>query len=102
MMDTSITLLEVHKLMYSAAGDAPTGASVDARSRGVRRCPTAHWVLSKERAQTGEEVVEAFFDWEPPKRQFSAEQILAATDRLTAGGWVGERDRVLRNSDRSS
>lgn len=165
MMDTSITLLEVHKLMYlleaagqplklnyakayygpyaenlrhvlqaingylidgySADGDAPTeelrlmpGAvesadafladDADTRGRfdlvtrlvegyetpfGLELLATAHWAMSEERAQTGEEVVEAFMAWEPPKSQYSSDQIIAAADRLRGGGWLEGADR---------
>lgn len=160
MMDTSITLLEIHKLMYfleaagqplkltyskgyygpyaenlrhvlqaingyliggySAEGDTPSeelqllpGAiesadafladDPDTRGRfdevtrlvegyetpfGLELLATAHWAMSKERARTNQEVVEAFLSWEPPKSQFSSDQITAAAERLRGGHWL--------------
>jgi len=165
MMDTSITLLEIHKLMYfleaagqplrlrygkghygpyaenlrhvlqeingylvegySAGGDAPdeelklipgafeqaeafladdpgTRERFDEVTRlvegyetpfGLELLATAHWAMSVEGARTDDEVVEAFFGWEPPKSQFSSEQIVAAADRLRGGHWLEAADR---------
>lgn len=166
MMDTSITLLEVHKLMYfleaageplrltynkgyygpyaenlrhvlqainghliegyTAEGDAPheelrlrPGAfdsaesflkgNPDTRERfdevtrlvegyetpfGLELLATAHWAMSAEDARTNAEVAEVFFGWEPPKGQFSSEQIAAAVDRLRGGRWLEPAGRV--------
>jgi hypothetical protein len=32
--------------------------------------------------------VDAFYDWNPGKRQFTPEQIRIAVDRLRSGGWL--------------
>ncbi len=160
MMDTSITLLEIHKLMYfleaagqplkltyakgyygpyaenlrhvlqaingyliegySAGGDAPSeelrlrpGAvesaeaflddDPDTRGRfdevtrlvegyetpfGLELLATAHWAMSEEQARTDQEVVEAFSAWEPPKMQFSSDQIAVAAERLRTVSWL--------------
>jgi O-acetyl-ADP-ribose deacetylase (regulator of RNase III) len=135
MMDTSITLLEIHKLMYflEAAGqplrltyskghygpyaenlrhvlqaavesaEAFLAEEPDSRGRfdevtrlvegyetpfGLELLATAHWAMSEERARTNQEVVEAFLSWEPPKSQFSSDQIAAAVERLRSGHLV--------------
>jgi O-acetyl-ADP-ribose deacetylase (regulator of RNase III) len=162
MMDTSISLLEIHKLMYflqvageplklrykkapygpyaenlrhvlktvnghliggyTAEGDAPEeqielmpGAveradaflveHPDTSERfdrvgelvggfetpfGLELLATAHWVVANEHVDTDQAIVDAFYAWNPPKAQFSFEQIAIAVDRLRAGDWLAE------------
>jgi O-acetyl-ADP-ribose deacetylase (regulator of RNase III) len=157
MMDTSLTLLEMHKLMYflqaageplrlryakgpygpyaenlrhvlhdvngylitgyTGEGDTPSeelelapGAVESAESYlashaetrkhsdevtklvegfetpfGLELLATTHWVITEERAERDEEVVEAVYAWGPQKAQFSREQIGIALERLRSG-----------------
>ena len=55
---------------------------------GPELLATAHWVATKERAATTDDIVDAIYAWGPGKDQFSRPQIAAAVERLTDGGWV--------------
>ena len=160
LMDPSISLLEVHKLMYfmqearqplrlryvrapygpyaenlrhvlhaveghlvvgyAGAGDTPDmqltlvpGAvedayrflSEDAETRdrfdqvarlvdgfetpfGLELLATVHWIVAKDGARGLEQVIQAMYGWEPPKRQYSSDQIRVALEQLVAHGWV--------------
>jgi hypothetical protein len=52
---------------------------------GLELLATTHWVMTKERAETEEEVVEAVYAWGPRKAQFSRKQIGIAVERLRSG-----------------
>ncbi|MBA2491156.1 MAG: macro domain-containing protein [Gammaproteobacteria bacterium] len=56
-------------------------------SFGLELLTTVHWVVSKEHADSREEVVAATYAWGDRKRQFSPTQIGIALDRLIDNGW---------------
>ena len=45
---------------------------------GMELLASVHWVISKERASSEDEVVKAIYDWNDRKKQFSEEQIKLA------------------------
>lgn len=55
---------------------------------GLELLATAHWVATKERAATTDDIVTAIYAWGPGKNQFSRPQITLAVQRLTNGAWV--------------
>jgi O-acetyl-ADP-ribose deacetylase (regulator of RNase III) len=55
---------------------------------GMELLSTVHWVATRDRAQTGEDVVARVYDWNERKRQFSQRQILLARDMLERKGWI--------------
>jgi len=55
---------------------------------GLELLSSVHWVVTRENAQTTEEVVERVYGWNERKRQFSHRQIALARDVLTTKGWI--------------
>lgn len=55
---------------------------------GMELLATVHWLMTVEKVQKSEQVVQAFHDWAPRKRQFTAAQIELAAERLQQEGWV--------------
>ncbi len=160
LMDPSISLLEVHKLMYflqaageplrlryvkgpfgpyaenlrhvlreieghlisgyADGGDAPTkqlapvpGAVRDAVSFleahpetherfdrvtrlvegfetpfGLELLTTVHWVVTQEKAENREAILQAIYSWAPRKKQFTAAQIDLAIERMQPERWL--------------
>jgi O-acetyl-ADP-ribose deacetylase (regulator of RNase III) len=55
---------------------------------GLELLATAHWVATKERAATSDDIADAIYAWGAGKNQFSRAQIALAVERLTDGAWV--------------
>jgi|SRR5882724_4647462 len=55
---------------------------------GLELLSTVHWVVTREKAQTGEEVAARVYAWNERKRRFSARQIELARDVLARKGWI--------------
>jgi O-acetyl-ADP-ribose deacetylase (regulator of RNase III) len=58
---------------------------------GLELLATAHWVATKEGAQTPDMIADAIYAWGPGKHQFSRPQIALAVQRLADGAWVEAR-----------
>lgn len=54
---------------------------------GLELLATVHWVATREQARD-QGIQTAVYAWGPRKRQFTAGQILLATDRLQSEGWL--------------
>lgn len=54
---------------------------------------TVHWVVSKEQAQSFDDVVQRKYAWNPRKLQFSERQLKIAVDVLSGKGWI-ENPRI--------
>jgi O-acetyl-ADP-ribose deacetylase (regulator of RNase III) len=57
-------------------------------SFGLELLATVHWVVTKEKAQTREEIVRQTYIWNEHKRQFSYRQINLAVDVLAGKDWI--------------
>jgi hypothetical protein len=57
---------------------------------GLELLATVHWVAAQEGADTRSEIRQATWDWGHRKRQFTADQIDLAVDRLESQGWLGQ------------
>lgn len=55
---------------------------------GLELLATVHWVITKEFAQSPAEIARLVHDWNPRKRQFTLDQIAAASTRLREQGWT--------------
>lgn len=55
---------------------------------GLELLSSVHWVVTREKAQTEEEVVQRVYAWNERKRQFSPRQIALARDVLGSKGWI--------------
>jgi O-acetyl-ADP-ribose deacetylase (regulator of RNase III) len=55
---------------------------------GLELLSTVHWVVTREGAQTEDEVVRRVYGWNERKRQFSPRQIALARDVLARKGWI--------------
>jgi O-acetyl-ADP-ribose deacetylase (regulator of RNase III) len=55
---------------------------------GLELLSSVHWVVTREKAQTEEEVVQRLYAWNERKRQFSPRQIALARDVLASKGWI--------------
>lgn len=55
---------------------------------GLELLSTVHWVATRERAMTAEQVVAATYAWNKRKRQFSPRQIELAWAVLHSKGWL--------------
>lgn len=55
---------------------------------GLELLSTVHWLIEKEGMRNEESIVQAFYHWSPPKRQFTASQIQLAADSLRAQAWL--------------
>ncbi len=62
-------------------------------SFGLKLLSTVHWVVSKEQAQSFDNVVQRTYAWNPRKRQFSERQLKIAVDVLSGKGWI-ENPRI--------
>jgi hypothetical protein len=47
-------------------------------SHGLELLATVHWIVTKERPASEEELVERFYAWDERKRRFTRDQILLA------------------------
>ena len=56
---------------------------------GLELLATVHWVITRERAVSEEEVIDRTYDWNERKRQFSGQQILLVRSILGDKGWLG-------------
>ena len=57
-------------------------------SFGLELLSTVHWVVSKEQAQTFDDVVKRTYAWNPRKQQFSQRQLKIAVEVLSRKGWI--------------
>ncbi len=57
-------------------------------SFGLELLSTVHWVISKENAQTFDDVVKQIYAWKERKKQFSERQIKLAVDVLIEQDWI--------------
>ncbi len=57
-------------------------------SFGLELLSTVHWVVSREKARTVDEVVQYTCAWNDRKKQFSQRQIGLAVDVLAEKGWI--------------
>lgn len=55
---------------------------------GLELLSTVHWVATQEHALSISEITEAVHRWNTRKRQFTADQIRLATERLREQGWL--------------
>ncbi|MBO9323965.1 MAG: macro domain-containing protein [Roseiflexus sp.] len=55
---------------------------------GLELLATVHWVATRERPATEEELIEHVYAWAERKRQFSRDQILLAARVLAEKGWI--------------
>ena len=57
-------------------------------SFGLELLSTVHWVVSREKARTVDEVVQHTYAWNDQKKLFSQRQIRLAVDVLAEKGWI--------------
>jgi O-acetyl-ADP-ribose deacetylase (regulator of RNase III) len=57
---------------------------------GLELLATVHWVMTRERARTDEDIAQAVYAWGENKRRFSPRQILMASSKLRSNAWVAE------------
>jgi O-acetyl-ADP-ribose deacetylase (regulator of RNase III) len=57
-------------------------------SFGLELLTTVHWVVAQEKAQARKEILQSVYSWAPRKRQFTADQIDLAVERLQVEGWL--------------
>ncbi len=55
---------------------------------GLELLATVHWVATRERPATEEELIEHVYAWAERKRQFNRDQILLAARVLAEKGWI--------------
>lgn len=55
---------------------------------GLELLSTVHWVVTTERPQTMDELVERIYGWNDRKRHFTPRQITLAADVLRSKGWI--------------
>jgi len=56
---------------------------------GLELLSTVHWIATKERARSMEDVMRMTYAWNDRKRQFTKRQIELAADVLSRKGWIG-------------
>lgn len=57
---------------------------------GLELLATVHWVVTQEGARIPDEIAHAVHRWNTRKRQFTADQIRLAAERLQDQGWLPE------------
>ena len=55
---------------------------------GLELLSTVHWVVTREKTQTEDEVAARVYAWNERKRRFSPRQIALARDVLAKKGWI--------------
>jgi O-acetyl-ADP-ribose deacetylase (regulator of RNase III) len=55
---------------------------------GLELLATVHWIATKERPESEEELSQRFYAWDERKRRFTRNQILLAVRVLQEKGWV--------------
>lgn len=55
---------------------------------GLELLTTVHWVAAQEKAQARKDILHAVYSWAPRKRQFTADQIGLAMERMQSEGWL--------------
>lgn len=55
---------------------------------GLELLSTVHWVITKDNAQSIQDVIQHIYAWNDRKRQFTPRQIALAVDVLSQKGWV--------------
>jgi O-acetyl-ADP-ribose deacetylase (regulator of RNase III) len=61
---------------------------------GLELLSTVHWVATREKAASVNEVTRKVYDWNERKKRFSPRQIELALRILQSKGWLGEGDRA--------
>lgn len=57
-------------------------------SFGLELLATVHWIVTKKKTQTREDIVRQTYAWNEHKKQFSPRQINLAVDVLADKGWI--------------
>lgn len=57
-------------------------------SYGLELLATVHWVATRERPATADELIPLFYTWGERKQQFTSRQILLAAKILAEKGWI--------------
>lgn len=57
-------------------------------SMGLELLATVHWVVTKENAETMDEIISRTYSWNERKKQFTARQLKIATDVLAEQNWL--------------
>lgn len=55
---------------------------------GLELLSTVHWIATREKPATADELVERFYAWDPRKVRFTPRQILLAYRVLSEQGWI--------------
>ena len=55
---------------------------------GLELLATVHWIATRERPTTADELVQLFYAWDDRKRRFTRRQILLAARVLKEKGWI--------------
>jgi hypothetical protein len=55
---------------------------------GLELLATVHWIATREKPASEDELIERFYAWADRKRQFSPAQIRLTMKVLTEKGWV--------------
>ena len=55
---------------------------------GLELLSTVHWVVTREKAHSEDEVTARVYAWNERKRRFSPRQIALARDVLARKGWI--------------
>ncbi|HOU53597.1 MAG TPA: macro domain-containing protein [Myxococcota bacterium] len=55
---------------------------------GLELLATVHWIATRDRPETEDDLVARFYAWHDRKRQFSRRQVLRALEVLRQKGWV--------------
>ena len=55
---------------------------------GLELLSSVHWVISREKVQTEDDVVTRTYEWNDRKRQFTRRQIALAVDVLSRKNWI--------------
>ena len=55
---------------------------------GLELLSTVHWIVSKDRVQTADDIVRRTYAWSDRKKRFSQRQIELAIDVLSRKGWI--------------
>lgn len=55
---------------------------------GLELLATVHWVVTQEGAKAPDQIAGAVHGWNTRKRQFTADQIALASERLQGQGWL--------------
>ena len=91
-IEDSIAFLESHPKTHERFNRVTALVEGFESSFGLELLSTVHWVVSKEQAQTFDNVVQRTYAWNPRKQQFSERQLKIAVDVLSQKGWMKNLD----------